>query len=632
MKKIIATLFAVLIVLSTLIGCGASDPNRIDFVVQGSDDEVVIYTEMVNEFNRTYGAEHGITAKITSKPVGSYKSYIQTTSSSKTGPDVLLVVEDDFKGYVGTGIIGDVTEELNAVTDVKWNDIYSTMINRYRYNKETNTSDDSDPIYGLPIDTKPTALFYNETLFRQAGILVISVDEADLDDFVAGNKADRRGKTWQQYVADYDAMKSEGIVTDGAATELKAMTRIPKKGYYRSVSPYTGGTWEAPVSAGTKIDEVLIFNNRIAMNWDEVEDLAMIFSAETNPSPDKTRSKYHSEYGYFTEWWFNYGWSVGGDCLTDLTGKGDWNFSLLDPNPNFIVAEGKTYTGAYTGKTYSAGETIAMNDRLNVPAGETLVPDSVGGYTYDGKAVSTRPEVLAAAEEKTLRTLPSTREAFERYLKLGAATNVDVGGKNGLNVAPNPNLFNQRTAVNYFFSGDLAMMVNYSIYMTEISDYMAQYNYTWDVAPLVRYKKYVDPSDPASDEVDIMGVEAGHSNSTAMVVRKNSPKKENAAKFIAWMASEKGQQMRVSKGFFPNQASLLDKVTVPGASATVNKEVFADALAFQRAGDWWYMPDYEWINTWAVPLNTYVRNGEQYTYSAWYQEFVSKTNAKLREY
>lgn len=74
MKKIIATLFAVLIVVSTLIGCGASDPNRIDFVVQGSDDEVVIYTEMVNEFNRTYGAEHGITAKITSKPVGSYKS------------------------------------------------------------------------------------------------------------------------------------------------------------------------------------------------------------------------------------------------------------------------------------------------------------------------------------------------------------------------------------------------------------------------------------------------------------------------------------------------------------------------------------------------------------------------------
>lgn len=44
------------------------------------------------------------------------------------------------------------------------------------------------------------------------------------------------------------------------------------------------------------------------------------------------------------------------------------------------------------------------------------------------------------------------------------------------------------------------------------------------------------------------------------------------------------------------------------------------------------MPDYEWINTWAVPLNTYVRNGEKYTYSAWYQEFVSKTNAKLREY
>ena len=632
MKKFFVVLLSVITAVSMLAGCGASDPNSIDFVVQGSDDEIVIYTEMVDEFNRTYGAEHGITANITSKPVGSYASYIKTTASSKTGPDVLLVVEDEFKGYVGTGIIGDITAEINNVTDVKWDDIYPTMINRYRYDKETNTSSDTDPIYGLPIDTKPTALFYNETLFRRAGILVISVDEADLDEFIAGNKADRRGKTWNQYIAEYETMKNNGVVTDGAVNELKAMTRIPKKGYYRSVSPYTGGVWDAPVSAGTKIDEVLIFNNRIAMNWDEVEDLAMIFSAESNPRPDGTRSKYQSEYGYFTEWWFNYGWSVGGDCLTDLTGNGDWNFSLLDPNKNYIVAEGKTFVGAYTGKTYTAGETLAMNDRLDVPAGQTLIPDEVGGYTYDGKAVSTRPQVVAAAEEGTLKVLPSTREAFERYLKLGAATNVDIGGKKGLNVAPNPNLFNQRTSVNYFFSGDLAMMVNYSIYMTEISDYMSQYNYEWDVAPLVRYKEYVDPADPMNDETKVVGVEAGHSNSTAMVVRKNSPKKENAAKFIAWMASEKGQSMRVNKGFFPNQASLLGQVSVPGAPSTVNKEVFGEALAFQKAGDWWYMSDYEWINVWAIPLNTYVRNGERYTYSAWYSEFVKKTNDKLKEY
>lgn len=632
-KKISAILLAFLMTFTMFVGCAGFDPNTIEFVVNGSDDEVRIYTQMTDEFNRTYGKEHGITAKVTSKPVGAYYSYIQTTASARTGPDVMLIVEDFFKGYANTGIIGDVTEEMNAIDDIVFDDIYPTMRNRWRYDMSNNTSDENSPIYGLPVDTKPTALFYNETYFRNAGILVISVDEDDLEGFWAGEKTDRRGRTKQQVIDAYQKMADDGIVAQSAVDEFKNMTRLPKKGYYRSINPYVEGviSWQAPVAVGNKVEEVLIFNNRIAMNWDEVEDVAFIFSASSNPAASGTASKYGSEFGYFTEWWFNYGWSVGGDCLTDLSGSGDWNFSLLDPNDNFIVADGKTFTGAYTGKTYAAGETLELNDKLNVPAGELLVPDSNGDYNYNGVKAGVRAEVKAAANDGTLKTLPSTKAAFERYLKLGAKKDADIGGQKGLDIAPSPNLFGQRTAVNYFFSGDLAMLVQYSIYMTEISDYMSSYGFEWDVAPLVRYKKYTEPTDPMCDTVDVIGVQAGHSNSTAMVVRKRSEKKANAAKFVAWMASKAGQSLRTEYGFFPNQAELLKDVVIPKAPATVNKECFGEAIGFQGAGDWWYMSDYEWINVWAVPLNSYVRNGEM-AYSDWYAEYVTSTNNKLKEY
>ena len=454
-KKIMTIVLALCMALSVLVGCNTADPNAIEFVVYGSQSELATYTKMVNAFNAGYGKEHNIKVNMSVKPSGNYTQYVQYTASSKSGPDVFLIVEDNFKGYVNAGMMGDITAEMNAVTDIDVSDIYPIMTNRLRYNIQNNTSSSDDPIYGLPIDTKPTALYYNESMFEKAGIVVISVDEEDLDAWNAGTKADNRGKTKAQYIQEY----TQTYETYAGLYAQLADIEVPAKGYYRSLTPYTpeSGAWQKPAS-----DEVLVFNNRIAMNWDEVEDLAMLFSGSTNPDPAKVTessppSVYGSTYGYFTEWWFNYGWSVGGDCLEDLTGNGDWNFSLLDPNPNYVVREGKTYTGAYTGKTYTAGETIEFVDKLNIPAGELLVADSVGGYTYQGNVVSTRPEILSCAltiaqqktiasggtvdgaDDKILAELPSTREAFTRYLKLGAKKTANIDNEGGLDVAINPN-------------------------------------------------------------------------------------------------------------------------------------------------------------------------------------------------
>lgn len=607
MKKFICVIFAAILFSVTLFGCGGVGNSNVKFWVYGDESELEIYTIMTDEFNETYGKENGIKVDISTKPPGNYESLIQTVSTSKSGPDVFLCVEDNFKKWVNMGFLTDMTQYLDAVNDIDVSDVYATTVDRLRYDRENNTSNSDDPLYGLPLDTKPSALYYNESMFEKAGIIVISVDEENLDAWNDGKVADNRGKTRADYEAEHP--------------ELKGVT-VPNKGYYRSIYPYTVDVgWTYPDE-----NEVLVFNNCIAMNWDEIEDLAMLFTPSYNTS---AAAEFGTDFGYFTEWWFNYGWSVGGDCLTDLSGNGDWNFSLLDYTPNFMVT-GESYTGAYTGKTYTKGETLEHLDKFDIPAGELMTPDNEGGYTYNGQKIGIRQSVTEAAENGTLTALPSTREAFTRYLKLGAEKTADIEGEGGLAISPNPLTFSTRTRMNYFYSCKMAMLVDYSSYMATVSEQAEERGFKWDIAPLAVYKEYVDPLDPDCDETVVVGKTAGQSNSKAMVSRENSQNKESAAKFIKWMASKAGQTIRAENGHFPNQKELISRVVFPGY-APANVKAFSEALEFQGAGDWWYMADYEWINVWAVPLNSEVRNGKM-TYDAWRADAVNDTNERLKLY
>ena len=607
-KKFLCVLLSLVLGASLLCACGGntgSGTGTVKFWVYGDESELEIYTLMTEEFNKTYGKENDITVDISTKPPGNYESLIQTVSTSKSGPDVFLVIEDNFKKWINMGFLADMTSYLDAVTDIDISDVYATTVDRLRYNIDKNTSNADDPLYGLPLDTKPSAIYYNETMFEKAGIIVISVDEENMDAWNKGEIADNRGKKKSDF------------------PKLSNVT-VPKKGYYRSRNPYTTDTgFIMPAS-----DEVLVFNNRIAMNWDEVEDLAMIFTPAEQYNPE-AGTKFGTDYGYFTEWWFNYGWSVGGDCLTDLSGEGDWNFSLLDASPNYYVTH-DGFKGEYSGKTYVKGETLSHLDKYDVPAGQLMQADDEGGYTYNGNKIGIRAAVTAAAESGALIALPSTREAFTRYLKLGAETDADIEGEGGLGISPNPLTFSTRTRMNYFYSGKMAMLVDYSSYMATVSEQAEKRGFKWDVAPLVVYKQYVDPLDPDCDETVVVGKKAGQSNSKAMVSRVNAQNKEAAAKFMKWMASKSGQAIRAEHGHFPNQSSLIASVKFPGY-APANVKAFSEALNWQGAGDWWYMPDYEWINVWAVPLNSEVRNGK-ITYDAWKADAVKATNKRLKLY
>lgn len=604
---------AVLLILSALlalplVACGGDEvksggKTHVVFCTYGDDSELSVYKAMVDEFNATYGEEHKIYVDHTPVAVTGYTSYITSMSTADESYDVFLVIEDNFKKWVNMGFVADMTSYFEAVTDIDTSDVFENTVDRLRLNVANNTSNRTDPLYGLPLDTKPSAIYYNETMFEKAGIIVISVNEEDMDEWNAGNIPDLRGN----YKKDFE--KLDGVT-------------VPKKGYYRSRSPYVNGyDWSLPAA-----DEITVFNNRIPMNWDEIEDLAMIFSTH-NPNAGKT---FGTEYGMFTEWWFNYGWSVGGNCLQDLSGEGDWNFSLLDSTPNYIVVSEDGYTGAWTDKHYAKGETLDFNDKFDVPQGKVMEPDEEGGYTVDGQKVGIRASVDAAAESGVLAKLPSVRDAFTRYLRLGASEDSVIENAGGLNIAPNPITFNNRTRQNYWFSGKMAMLVDYSTYIEIFSREAEANDFEWDVAPLIVYKEYTNPMDPNCDTVKVKGKQAGECNSKAMVTREGSKVKEAAAQFISWMASKEGQSIRAEKGHFPNQKELLADIQYNGY-APKNVTVFSEALEYQGAGDWWYLPDDAWIQVWANPLNSEVRNGTK-SYDLWKKTAIPDTNKKLLEY
>lgn len=615
-KKAGAALLCAALSVSAFSACKGGSGSNVKFWVYGDDEELEVYTLMTEKFNETYGKEHGYYVDISVKPPASYDSLIQTVSTSKSGPDVFFVIEDNFKKWIGMGFLSNLQSELDAVTDIDISNLYSSTINRMRYDEQTGTSPEDAPLYGLPLDTKPSALYYNESMFEKAGIIVISVEEEDLAKFNAGSFKDRRGKTLEEYKAQYPALN-----------ELEG--DIPAKGYFRSIAEniYTeGDQWMKPTA-----DEILIFNNRIAMNWDEIEDLAMLFSKAHNPTAERD---FGTEYGYFTEWWFNYGWSVGGDCLTDLTGNGDWDFSLLDKTPNYMVMQ-DGYVGEYTGQTYSKGETLDHKDKYGIPKGALMTADNAGGYTYEGETIDIRASVKEKASEAggyTLREMPSTRDAFTRYLRLGSKKKAIIEGIGGYEVSPNPDTFSTVSRQRYFYSGKIAMLVEYSSYMNIFSEQMSYRGDAWNVAPLAVYKQYTHPEDPYDGSYIVKGIESGQSNSKALVTREKAQNRQGAAAFMKWMAAHPdGQKIRVEKGFFPNDPAFIDQVKFKSYTPQ-NVDIFSKVLSYQGPGDWWYMPDYEWINIWAIPLNTYVRNGKELTYNQWISTCIEPTNERLKVY
>ena len=558
---------AVLMMASCLgiAACGSGNGNDIDFDDQGNvipqgtktvinfwgwadRYEEIAFTKIVQNFNKKY--EGVIEVRYTPKSSTGYSDNF--VASMISGPDVAYADERYFKTYADQGILYDVNEfynqsvanykASNGVNGLDESDMYPYTTSRYRYNPVTTTSNASDPLYGLAKDLAPTAIFFNPRFFTAAGIEIVSETEDE--------------------IRAYNAAHSD------AKKKIKA--------YYEQ-----DGKW--------------YFNKSIAMNWEECRDLSK-----------KLMTDGGVQYGFFSEWWFNYGFTVGGDCIeyvptTDSAFNGGrYIFTLGDETKNWIVKD-DAQPVTVNGNTYRAGEVISYNDKT----------------------------ALTAAQKESCNQLPSQREAFTEFVRLslpetmlvdnvtGVYNNVsdfygaDANGNiYGYGITPNPNTMQNDGRNGYFSSGKVAMLVTTASAQRQFSENMSGQN-SFDVAPMPVYKAYSEDG----TEVLVHGVPGAHSGSVAVVMNRNTRNPNATWLFMEYIASKEGQLIQAEEGFaVPYYRSLAGDPKgefLTGKYSAANAKIFADACEYESPADWWYLKDKLWIDDWARVLNSDVRNGKK---------------------
>lgn len=586
MKKMICRVLALTLVLGCMTGifagCGGGggreDSTVVEFMYGSSQSVNAQYAALIEEFNDTVGKEKGVFVRGLERTYSGLESALSTQLISERGPDVVTLEDEWFKTMT---IYLEPLDEL--ISQETLDNLYDGVADRLVYNPETGKVDENAKRYGLPLYNNATVLYVNTGKLTESGVICISVPEADLGAFNAGTYTDGNGKT----KADY------GITA-----------QVLAKGFQRE-KPFADGknTWSKPTAG-----ELMIFNDQIAMSWDEVEDLGRIMSKNTNADSV-------TDYGYYTEWWFNYGWTVGGDCLLDINNNYDYAYGLTEDLNNYIVMEGKTYTGVYTGKTYAAGETLDFVDKLAISASDTVVAEDDGSFTVNGKPVTVSQDVLNAVADGTLGQLPSTKTAFTRFAKL-AAQEYD-----STRISPYPSELS--STINYFTSEKIAMVIERTANMSNVQENMRS---DWTIATVPQYKEYVNPTSGTEDAVKVAGKTSMHSHLNSVGIRKGSAYKEAAGVFLEWLMTE-GQKILAQNGFGTVNAAY-EAEALASTAVQGKNNVLVEANANATMGDWMYLKDRLWIDTWAIPLNSSVRNGSM-TLDSWFKSYVKPTNEKI---
>jgi len=575
--------------------------TNVVFWINGNATELDVFDKVVKDFNEKYSGQ--INVEIKNRTSSTYGSALEQSLQGSNAPDVFYVGDSDYKRYARHDYLYDITEFVGTSSEFVVDDMWENVVERYKFDPNTWLSGTKEGrYYGVPKDLGPTVIFYNESYFNQAGITVISVDAADLDAFNAGTKKDDRGKSKSDYGINFT---------------------VKEKGF-----------WQDPNDP-----DKYWFNNQVPMSWEETDACAKLVQTEVREKTGKQQM-----YGYFTEWWFNYGWSVGGNCVqkvdtNDKNFRGYYyDFTLMDDTPNYIVKD-DVESVKIGDTTYKAGEIISYQDKIDMSTYDGLTPGDDTEKAKEKHTVKTSVKELAEGDDAKLNVLPSQRAAFTEFVRLAAKEDVvvdTVNGKklNGYGITQQPDsIGGDAGKTSAFIYQQIAMLVdgrwNVTDFRKDIDNGPAANRFDWDVAPLPMYKEY-----DKDGNITVHGVEAGHSGSVSLCISKNCKVANAAWKFIEYVAGEKGQAAQAEAGFaIPLQKKTANSdVFLQKDKNPRNSKIFIDATEYEKAGDWWILYDNEWINDWASDLNGNVRNGKK-TLTQFYEGSAYKeTFGKLRKY
>ncbi|MBQ2923756.1 MAG: extracellular solute-binding protein [Tyzzerella sp.] len=573
-KKAVTLLLAAVMALG-VVACGgnkgaadAGDRTVIYYAASYVTAQVRdYYLELIKTYNDGQGKKDGVYVQMTEN--SGAISGLDSALRSNYMYDVLQLQDDEYKALAQQGgnyfvALDDyLTDE--AKTAMQWDQIPEDLINRFRM----NTTVGSDGLYlagegtdllALPNGSNPQMLYYNKSILEQCGINIVSVPESELATYNSENSASLKPHGYAEY--------KEAPYADAKSSKNEAGEFVYK-----------------------------VFNECIAMNWEELRCVARAM-----------QKQYGYEYGYMSEWWFNYGFSVGGDCVGWDEEAGQYMFTLTDKQANYLALADITVNG----RDYKKGEVLLYEDKtfLNENASEK---SALNGKIYE---------------------LPSQYDAILEFNRLGVPSNKEADtGVMGYGVAPSTTAnrtarftsgtdcpfliedFSQAASFKGILGDALGMTmpaqyreyVGGSTYTNGGKEYLKVIGETYDGAV------YTGDLHMEGDTA-IVGEAATESEGIGLFIPANTKNKnyDAAFKFASWVAGPEGQKI-LAKGnsAVPNQTAygLGEYAT---SEDRIIPNMWAGAFMAQKAdiGDYTYFTTVTWITEWSQAFNSDVREGK----------------------
>ncbi|MBQ2987229.1 MAG: hypothetical protein IJE23_07090 [Tyzzerella sp.] len=574
-KKTITLLLAVIMVLS-LAGCSGKNGGSAD----AGDRTVVYYAasyvtaqvrdsylELIESYNNGQGKEDGVYVQMTDN-AGAI-SGLDSALRSNYMYDVIQLSDGEYKALAMQGgnyfvaLDEYLTDEVK--TAMQWEQIPENLVNRFRMNTTADsnglfTAGEGTSLLALPNGSNPQMLYYNKKILEQCGINIVSVPESELATYNSENGASLKAHGYAEY--------KEAPYVDAKSSKNETGEFVYK-----------------------------VFNECIAMNWEELRCVARAF-----------QKQYGYEYGYMSEWWFNYGFSVGGDCVGWDDAAGQYKFTLTDKQANYLALTDITVNG----RNYSKGDVLFYEDKtfLNNNASEK---SALNGKIYE---------------------LPSQYDAILEFNRLGVPADKQADtGVMGYGVAPSTTA--NRTA--RFTSGtDCPLLVED---FSQAASFKGILGDALGMAMPAQYREYVGGSTYTKGGTEylkvigetyngavytgdlhmegdtaIVGEAATESDGKGLFIPANTKNKiyDAAFKFASWVAGPKGQAI-LAKGnsAVPNQTSygLGEYAT---SEDRIISNMWAGAYMAQKAdiGDYTYFTTVTWITEWSQTFNSDVREGK----------------------
>lgn len=588
-KKLIATISAAALMASLLTACSGGETEgsapegavKIKFTYTANSDSKGAWKELIDAYNNGQGLIDGVYVE------GNYTTFAASDNlfkkSQKAASNVILVSDsqDAFQSLAikydsqkaPNGYMVNLQPYADADADFQKNSINEDTLNWWRMTFNANAAQGAGEekhvigagqnLMGVPVGASAMINAYSVTAFEAAGFNIVSVSEDEIDTYNKENNANLKPHGYAEYKT-------------APVAGMKASTNLQGETVYK------------------------VFNNSISMNWEEQRIMLRYFTKTWNESASTT-------YGFVSEYWFNYGWSVGGDVM-GYNGK-DYDFTMLDDSSNYIVVEDNVQIN---GTTYSKGSIVLYEDRVNA----------------DMKALESEGKVYAIA---------SQYDAVKEYVSLQLGKDTVVDTRNGATYCgyevASPDV---GRADNWLTNGTIAMA---RIFSADISKYQDA-AYSWiDFCPAEQYREYeggstytaggveylkvigetYDDAEYTGDLKQVNGTAIVGSQTTAgttyglVIPACSDPDKYQASwDFISWVATEGQQYIAKTITMAPlAEDVLMSDLYLNNEELAKGKNLYPVAMACYHVqrGDWGYFESGAWVTSWANVFNSKVRYG-----------------------